>query len=271
MARVTHRYQEHQRRTWCWSRPHSPLLARNASSTRQRAPATRTSAISGRPGGAGAQVVGQLPGGQAAADQQPAAPPLRRAGAGQRQAGPLIPAAALGALAGADAQPARRRDVLGQPRCRRRWSTRRWQRLGGLDGQHIGQLADLQPAAQRRAVAVDLVGGHPAGRHAGVQRALQHPAGQLRLGRKPDLVGDTGGLQARRVVNPALGQVQLAVDHPMPSGSCVGQVDGDLGVVDLAGGAGVLATHPHRAGALLEVAGLVDHQHRGGSPRWSTR
>jgi hypothetical protein len=50
----------------------------------------------------------------------------------------------------------------------------------------------------------------------------------------------------------------------MPSVSCVGQVDGDLGVVDLAGGAGVLALHPHRAGALLEIARLIHHQHRGG-------
>jgi hypothetical protein len=35
---------------------------------------------------------------------------------GQRQAAPRVPAAALGPLPGADAQPARRRDVLGQPR-----------------------------------------------------------------------------------------------------------------------------------------------------------
>jgi hypothetical protein len=60
-----------------------------------------------------------------------------------------------------------------------------------------------------------------------------------------------------------LGQVQLAVDHPMPGTGGVGQVDGDLGVVDLAGGADVLALHPHRVSALLEVASLVDHQHRG--------
>jgi hypothetical protein len=26
-GRVTQRYQQRQRRTWCWSRPHSPLLA----------------------------------------------------------------------------------------------------------------------------------------------------------------------------------------------------------------------------------------------------
>jgi hypothetical protein len=48
MARVTHWYQERQRRTWCWSKPHSPLPAWNASSTRQRDPATRTRATSGR-------------------------------------------------------------------------------------------------------------------------------------------------------------------------------------------------------------------------------
>jgi hypothetical protein len=42
----------------------------------------------------------------------------------------------------------------------------------------------------------------------------------------------------------------------------VGQVDGDLGVVDLAGGAGVLALYPDGPATLLEVAGLVNHQHR---------
>jgi hypothetical protein len=43
----------------------------------------------------------------------------------------------------------------------------------------------------------------------------------------------------------------------------VDQVDRDLGVLHPAGGAGVLALHPHRPGALLEVARLVDDQHRG--------
>jgi hypothetical protein len=92
---------------------------------------------------------------------------------------------------------------------------------------------------------------------------LQHHPGQLGLGRKGALVGDAGGVAARGIVDPALGQVQLAVDDPVPGRGGVGQVDGDLGVVDLAGGAAVLATHPHRVGALLEIPGLVDHQHRG--------
>jgi site-specific DNA recombinase len=213
-------------------------------------------------GRAGAQVVRQLPGAQAAAQQQPAAPPVGRASGGQRQAAPPIPAAALGPVAGADTQPALRRNAGGQPGRRRAWPRRRRQRLGGLDRQHIGHGAALQPAAQRWAAAIDLIGGHPAGRHLGVQRASQHQPGQLGLGREPDLVGDAGGLQARGIVDPALGQVELAVDHAMPGRGGIGQVDGDLGVVELAGGAGVLALDPDRVAALLEIAGLIDHQHR---------
>jgi hypothetical protein len=40
------------------------------------------------------------------------------------------------------------------------------------------------------------------------------------------------------------------------------QVDRDLGVVDAAGGAGVLALDPNGCRALLEVPRLVDDQHR---------
>jgi len=46
--------------------------------------------------------------------------------------------------------------------------------------------------------------------------------------------------------------------------SGVDQVDRDLGVVDLAAGAGVLALHAHRGRALLAIARLVEHKHRGG-------
>jgi hypothetical protein len=39
------------------------------------------------------------------------------------------------------------------------------QRLGALDGQHIGHAAVLEPDPQGRVAAVDLIGGHPAVRH----------------------------------------------------------------------------------------------------------
>jgi hypothetical protein len=48
----------------------------------------------------------------------------------------------------------------------------------------------------------------------------------------------------------------------MPGIGGIHQVDGDLGVLDPSGGAGVLALHPNGSRALLEVAGLVHHQHR---------
>jgi len=48
----------------------------------------------------------------------------------------------------------------------------------------------------------------------------------------------------------------------MPGIAGIHQVDSDLGVLDPTGGARVLALHPHGGGALLEVPGLVHHQHR---------
>ena len=50
----------------------------------------------------------------------------------------------------------------------------------------------------------------------------------------------------------------------MPSIGGIDEIDGDLGVLNAAGGAGVLALHPCCSGALLQIAGLVNHQHRGG-------
>ena len=50
----------------------------------------------------------------------------------------------------------------------------------------------------------------------------------------------------------------------MPALGGIDQVDPDLGVLDPAGGAGVLALHPDGVGALLQIAGLVHHQHRVG-------
>jgi hypothetical protein len=48
----------------------------------------------------------------------------------------------------------------------------------------------------------------------------------------------------------------------VPAAAGVDQVDGDLGVLDPARSAGVLPLDSDGAGALLHVAGLVDHQHR---------
>jgi hypothetical protein len=67
--------------------------------------------------------------------------------------------------------------------------------------------------------------------------------------------------QADQDRGPGLGQVELAVDHRVPAGTGVDQVDRNLGVLDPACGAGVLALHPDRVHTLLEVSGLVDHEH----------
>ena len=51
------------------------------------------------------------------------------------------------------------------------------------------------------------------------------------------------GTPAARKLDPALGQVQLPVDQGVAGAAGVHQVDGDPGVLDSPGGAGVLALH----------------------------
>jgi hypothetical protein len=113
-----------------------------------------------------------------------------------------------------------------------------------------------------RLVAVDLVAGHPGRRCAGVERAGDHRPGQRRLGREPDIGRDTGGPAAIRVRRPRPGQVQGPVDERVPTSCGVDHIDPDLGVLHPPGGAGVLALHPDRGGALLQIPGLVHDQHR---------
>jgi hypothetical protein len=179
-----------------------------------------------------------------ASDQQPASPPLGRTYPAERHPCPGIPAPPLGAVPGVALQPARRRHLGGQRRGRYRRRSRRLQRLGAAHRQHLRQPARLQPGMQRRTAAIDLVRGHPTRRHASIQGALQHPAGQLALGRKAHLLGHAGSSTAIRILGPARRQVQITINQGVPVPAGVGEVDGDLGVVDLAGGAGVLASRP---------------------------
>jgi len=66
------------------------------------------------------------------------------------------------------------------------------------------------------------------------------------------------------VARPGARQVELPVDQRVPYRGGIGDKHPDMAVLDPAGGAGVPPLHPHRAGALLQVPGLVDHQHRVG-------
>ena len=60
--------------------------------------------------------------------------------------------------------------------------------------------------------------------------------GQLRLGAEDDVVGHAGLVAARGIVGPfVLRQIQPLVQQRVPPGAGVGQVDGHLAVVDLAG------------------------------------
>src|SRR5450432_2074400 len=77
----------------------------------------------------------------------------------------------------------------------------------------------------------------------------QHPGARMRL---------PGDLD----VGPFLRKIQSAIDERMTVARNVGSEDPDLAVRDLACGASVFPRHSARRFALLEKAGLVDHEDR---------
>jgi hypothetical protein len=205
-------------------------------------------------------VEGQLTGTDVAGHQQPALPGMACGAEVELDERPVVAAVALGAWPGG--HTARLAWEPGGQRVGAVGSPASQDAVVARARQHVADRTGLQLGTQRGVGAVDLVAGHPAGLHPGVQCPGEDSGGQRRLGRKGNLVGDAGGTAAVGVLRPASWQVQLTVDQRVPSLGGVGQVDADLGIVGLAGGAGVLALHPDRRGALLEISGLIHHQDR---------
>src|SRR4029077_16267966 len=92
--------------------------------------------------------------------------------------------------------------------------------------------------------------------------ACDHSRRKLWFGRKADVGGHVGGAEAIWIVGPFLRKIQRAINERMTVARDVGSEDADLAVGDLACGTSILPRHSARRLALLEKAGLVDHQDR---------
>lgn len=137
-----------------------------------------------------AAVERQVCGAQVAPHQQPPVPPQLPAGVGcvafsrhrgaglQGDPGPGIPAWAVRAGAGRADLPGPPREVGGHLR---------GGAGGGRSHRQPAVAGDGQAAGQPGIGAVDLIGGDPAGRDAGVQGTFDQRGRQRRLGREPDL------------------------------------------------------------------------------------
>ena len=131
------------------------------------------------------------------------------------------------------------------------------------DLQDVAVAGLLHRGAQIRAAAVDLVAGDVAERHPGGDRAVKHLHRQIALGHHhPGPLRRHPGLGAAgRVQRERLRQIQLDVDQRLPARGHIPRVHRHLAVLHLPGHPGVLPRHPHGVAALLDVAGLVEHQH----------
>lgn len=129
-------------------------------------------------------------------------------------------------------------------------------------GEDVAELPVLQRGPQVRVAPIDLVAGHPGHEDVGIQGAADHTGGECGFRGEAHSLGYPGGLAAGRVPGPGARNIQFPVDRRVTARGGVGEVDGDLAVLDASGGAGVLTLDPDCGGALLEIAGLIDDQHR---------
>ena len=172
-ARVAQRCQEVQVRTWCWSRPVSPLPVWKSSSTVHRLPATWTRVGQRHRRRRVAAVVGAFAGAAVPADQQPAV--SSRLGRNVDR-GPVVDAVAFGAGTGRERLPGPGGLLQGEHVGAGRAGDGRHPMVAG-DGEDVAQAATLQLVAQLRVGAVDLVRAHPPGRDAGRPASGRSSAG----------------------------------------------------------------------------------------------
>src|SRR5258708_37852079 len=92
--------------------------------------------------------------------------------------------------------------------------------------------------------------------------ACNHSRRKLWFGCEAGIGGHVCGFQAIWIVGPFLRKIQRAVDERMTVARNVGSEDPDLAVRDLACRTSVLPRHSARRFALLEKAGVVDHEDR---------
>jgi hypothetical protein len=175
MARVAHRYQEHQRRTWWWSSPTSPLLVWKHSWTVQRVPATRTSTASSTARGVEQR---EKAGALVAADHAPVLaclPGGGRAVVVQAQERPVVQAVAFGARAARDLLPCPRWDP-GEQGVGTVAGAAKADHLVAGHRQHVAHPAGRKSGPQTRVGAVDLVTGDQTGQQPGPATRRTAPA-----------------------------------------------------------------------------------------------
>ena len=132
--------------------------------------------------------------------------------------------------------------------------------LAGLEGQHERDPGGAQRVGEAGVVAIGTVGHHRPEPDAGLQGGLDQLHGQLRLGLEPGI--PLAGRQPRgRGVGHGVHRPVAALVGPQAG-------HGDDAVVDLADRAEILAGHMRGGGAVLAVAGVIDHQHARRGGRW---
>jgi hypothetical protein len=128
------------------------------------------------------------------------------------------------------------------------------------DRHHIGRLPGFQARQKVGVVAVVRIGHDTAMRHPPRPRLIKERQGDRRLGLEGNLLRHPCLLPPRGIIGPRLRQIQPYGHRPGGPGVGIAARDRNLTIADLAQGARILPRDPHRSGASLEKAGLIEYQ-----------
>src|SRR5947208_12054773 len=126
----------------------------------------------------------------------------------------------------------------------------------GIDAEYIA-FTGLAEVPLDIADPIDAIARNPTERHASRKGALDHLDRKLRLGQKADVVRHICGLQASRIVGPALRQIERPIDESMAVTRHVGSKNTDLTVRNFARRTSIL---PRYSEAGFEVIALLLQQ-----------
>src|SRR5215212_2029106 len=128
--------------------------------------------------------------------------------------------------------------------------------------QHIRASSFFEPGSQTPRRPVDRIRHYPSRGHSRLKCPPEHLFGQLTLGRKPDLIGNSGLLSPEGIIRPLLArQVQSTIHERSSFLRSISHEHPDLGVLDAPRGPRVLASHPNRLLAFLQKASLIHDEY----------
>lgn len=188
----------------------------------------------------------------------------------EADAGPVIEARPLGALAGGKSLPITWSDGVGDLGGGARVERTCHEPFVRAHGKHMRLVPLLKHHAQALVRTIERVGQNIGTGNAGVEGGRDQVTGDLRLGHETLAVRNCGCGATHVVLRPVVRQIQPPIDQRVAEAAGIAEEHADLAVLDAPRRAGILPPDADRVRSLLQKPRFIDDKPPSGSPSAST-